>query len=508
MSLSPGARNRLLEQLVEFAPDALLVINSQGQVILANSTAESLFGFEYQELIEQPIERLVPQRLHRTHVQHRTGYADNPRTREMGAAVTDLVAARKDGTEFPVEVRLSPLHVDGEALTAAAVRDVSERRQVLRELSLARQEADRANADKSRFLATASHDLRQPLQALQLINAALRKQATDLSTQQMLTHESEALEAMGMLLNALLDVSKLEAGSIKPDMEDVNVAELCQALQQQLTSVAAARGLSLGVDVGAHCIRTDRTLFRQLLENLLANGVKYTEAGNVQLLCRPHAGGLRITVADSGIGIAPDNLNHIFDEFYQVQRKGRQGVGLGLAIVKRIVHLLGMTIEVESELHRGTQFHLNIPSDLVARAAPRIDDKPVDATQDAPLRALILLIEDDVAVRNATAFYLKAIGHMVVSASSGQDAAMVVQASGKVPDFILSDYHLGQDETGIDAIQSIRRAYGARIPALLLSGDTSAGMRELASLQRCEILSKPVDDRLLNGTIQRLLADA
>ncbi len=507
MSISHSSRPELLAQLVEFAPDALLVINSQGQIVLANSTAEVLFGFDPEELLDQPIERLVPRRFHTVHVRHRTEFAGQPRTREMGAAMTNLVATRKDGGEFPVEIRLSPLSVEGDSLMAAAVRDVTDRREASKQIGLARQEADRANVDKSRFLATASHDLRQPLQALRLINAALRKQATDLYMQEMLTHESEALEAMGKLLNALLDISKLEAGSIKPEIEVVSVTELCEAIQQQLVSLASSRKLTLDLEVGAAYVRTDRTLFRQLLENLLANAIKYTDNGGVQLICRPHGQGLRITVGDTGIGIAPENLRHIFDEFYQVQRNGRQGVGLGLAIVKRIVQLLDLTIEVQSTLNQGTQFHVDIPGDQIARMSPlATTDAAADGCSHESPPALILLIEDDAAVRQATTFFLKTMGHDVVSAASGEDAGMALETMSRNPDFILSDYHLGQNETGIDAIHRIRSHCGVQIPALLLSGDTSAGMRELANVQRCQILSKPVDDRSLTSAIRKLLA--
>lgn len=503
----PPSATALFENLVEFAPDALLVVDRAGKIILANRTAGSLFGFDRDELVGTPIERLVPERFKQMHTRHRDQYIESPRTREMGATVTDLLATRKDGSEFPVEIRLSPITVDGQSLVAAAVRDVTDRRHAAQILKVAQKEADRANAAKSRFLATASHDLRQPLQTLQLLNAALQEQIADPHAHELLTREREALDAMARLLNALLDISKLEAGSIKPDIEDVSVAEIFEALRREFESIAHVRGLSLGVESTPHYIKTDRTLFRQLLENLVANAIKYTEMGSVSLSCVSQTGSLTIRVADTGVGIAPEQLGSIFDEFYQVNRARRQGVGLGLAIVKRIAALLDLSIEVQSQPGRGTQFQIGVPATQVTSMTPIQSGAAATSMARAqPVSsAVILLVEDDDAVRNATEFYLKAIGHIAIPAASIADAERALQAAERAPDLIISDYHLGKDETGVDAILRLRMRVRHTLPALLLSGDTSTAMRELAQVRACQILSKPVSVQELSNAISELL---
>lgn len=508
----PRSRVALFESLVEFSPDALLVADGKGEIVFANATAERLFGFEKHELLNTPIERLVPQRLRDRHVRHRHTYAHSPQPREMGARMADLVATRRDGSEFPVEIRLSPIVVDGESLVAAAVRDVTDRRHAAQALRNAQEEADRANAAKSRFLAAASHDLRQPLQTLQLLNGALQKQVDDPMAQELVTGQQDALGGMSRLLNALLDISKLEAGNIEPDLEEVSVVELFEALRREFESIAAARGLEFSVEPTPHYIKTDRTLFRQLLENLLANAIKYTEAGSVSLYCRTNdarpAAPLLIAVADTGIGIAPEQLGSVFEEFYQIARKGgrRQGVGLGLAIVKRIVNLLGVSIDVQSQVGRGSEFRVTVPPDQIADLAP-VQGSARTSNSRAPSAAgaMILLVEDDDAVRSATQLYLKAIGYRTIAVDSIAAAEHALQSPQYEPDLIVTDYHLGQDETGIDLIHRIRARSKKVLPALLLSGDTSTVLRELTDMPSCRLLSKPVDVEVLNSAIAELL---
>lgn len=497
---SPGS---LLENLVESAPDALLLVDAAGEIVLVNHTAEALFGFARHELLGAPIERLIPERMRRAHVDHRGDYADSPRTREMGAAASELLATRKDGSEFPVEIRLSPLQVEGRSLVAAAVRDVTDRRHIVQVMRAALLEADRANAAKGRFLATASHDLRQPLQALQLLNAALLEQVHDGDPRELIERQGEALDTMSRLVNALLDISRLEAGAVKPEMEDINLVEVFRALQREFEPLARARGLALAVSVEPRYLNTDRTLFRQLLQNLLANAVKYTESGSISLSCSLKEERLVVEVADTGIGIARDQLGFIFDEYYQVDRARRQGVGLGLSIVNRISRLLGFSIEARSEPGHGTQFRIGIPATRITTRP--LQERRVAERRDQLPRALVLLVEDDDAVRAATEFYLKAVGHTAIAAGDIAGAERALQEAPRTPDLIIADYHLGDGQTGIEAITRLRARVQQPLPALILSGDTSPTMLKLAQAQTCRVLSKPVDVKTLVAEISSVL---
>lgn len=494
----------LVANLVQFAPDAMLVVDADGRIVFTNRMAEQLFGYEAGQLRGAPIERLIPGRIRGVHAEHRARYMANPRTREMGATAIDLVAVRKDGDEFPVEIRLSPVG-GGQRYVAAVVRDVTERRHMVRVLHAAQAEAERANVAKTRFLATASHDLRQPLQTLQLLNAALRRRIAEPEARELLAHEREAVDAMTGLLNSLLDVSRLEAASIRPQVEEFGIEGLFEALRNEFAAVAEARGLKLVVTPMPRGLRTDRTLLRQLLENLVGNAIKYTESGTVRLACGAAGDGLVMTVTDTGIGIAASRLDRIFDEYYQIGPSGHYGVGLGLAIVKRIAALLELTVAVESEPGRGTEFRVGIPAPLVTVTA-RVEPPAETAAAPAAAGAVILLVEDDDAVRSAIEFYLRAIGHTPISASSRAEAESALATSARLPDLIISDYHLGGGETGVDAIIAARKRVGRELPALLLSGDTSVAMGKLEDLPSCRVLNKPVDVEQLSSAIARALS--
>lgn len=495
----------LFASLVEFAPDALLVVDTDGAIVFANRMAEQLFGYAASELRGSPIERLIPERIRSLHVEHRIRFMEHPRTREMGAAAIDLVAVRRDGNEFPVEIRLSSVATGDHRLVAAAVRDVTDRRHMVRVLHAAQTEAERANLAKTRFLATASHDLRQPLQTLQLLNAALRRRVPDAEARELLAREREAVDAMTGLLNSLLDVSRLEAANIQPQIEVFGIEGLFEALRNEFEAIAAARNLEFSVTTVARGLRTDRTLLRQLLENLLGNAIKYTETGSVHLVCRPEGAGLVITVTDTGIGIPAGRLDRIFDEYYQIGQSGHYGVGLGLAIVRRIAALLDLSVTVESEPGRGSEFKVSIPAALVTLGA-KPEPKAAQAAAPAISGAVILLVEDDDAVRGATELYLRAIGHRPIATASRAEAESALATAKRTPDLIISDYHLGGGDTGVDVIVSVRKRLGRTLPALLLSGDTSAALHQLAALPACRVLHKPVDVEQLSSAIARSLS--
>ena len=369
----------LVRSVLESAPDAMIVIDDGGTVLFANRQVQVLFGYDTAEVIDQPIEKLLPERFRMRHVAHRSGYTSSVRVRPMGIGL-DLFALRKDGSEFPVEISLSPIEQDGRVMVAAAIRDVTDRMRVEQEIREARAAADRANLGKSRFLATASHDLRQPLQSLALLNGTLRRLIDNDEAREVLEQQEEAAAAMSRLLNALLDISKLESGAIKPDISDFKVAQLLEDLRREFAGVAAGKGLELLVEPTDARARSDPALVGQALTNLVANAIKYTSNGWVRLRSSLSGPLVRIEVCDTGVGIAPDHLPLIFDEFYQVgvaTNTSRDGYGLGLSIVQHVVRLLNLRIDVHSQPGQGSTFALEIPaSEAVRRRCGRVRRHP------------------------------------------------------------------------------------------------------------------------------------
>ena len=249
---------------------------------------KDLFGHSPESLIGKPLDMLIPERLRAHHGKHTAGFMRSPNNREMGARIADLFALRADGSEFSAGIRLAPFRIGGKLFVAAAIRDTTERRLVNEELVAARKEAERANRAKSRFLATASHDLRQPMQTIQLLNASMLKFVPEPQVRELLQQQGQAIESMTRLLNALLDISRLESGAIEPVSVDFSVAEVFEELRSEFSSLAHARGIDLRIEQPRVVLSTDRTLFYQLLQNLVGNALKYTDQrlGARQLLGR------------------------------------------------------------------------------------------------------------------------------------------------------------------------------------------------------------------------------
>lgn len=231
-------------------------------------------------------------------------------------------------------------------------------------LRAARDEANRANQAKSRFLATASHDLRQPVQALSMLNGALRRKALDEDAAEAVAAQEQALTGMARLLNALLDISKLESGAIRPEIQDFELELVLKPIQTEFSELARGKGLRLEVINVTSLARSDPTLLSQILRNLLSNAIRYTQQGKICLRCLEEDGRITVEVEDSGIGIAEEHLTYIFDEFYQVKgsRGAREGYGLGLNIVRRVAKLLNHELSVRSTVGRGTTFSVRVPS--------------------------------------------------------------------------------------------------------------------------------------------------
>jgi PAS domain S-box-containing protein len=501
----------LARSALDAAPDALIIADAGGIVRFANHQASVLFGYPHEELVGLPVERLMPARFRGGHVGYREAYLAFPRPRPMGAGVT-LLARRRDGGEFPAEISLSPVGADP-ALVAAAIRDVTQRKQIEAELTAAREAAeearaaaDRANQAKSRFLATASHDLRQPLQTLALLTGALRRLVTRSDAAEVLLQQEHAVGAMSRLLNTLLDISKLESGAVQPELSDFRAASVLEAMRREFGALAQSKGLELLLEPTEESIHSDPALVGQILENLVSNAVKYTKEGRVLVRTRREGTTVRIEVVDTGVGISAEHLAYIYDEFYQVgvpANSSRDGYGLGLSIVQRLVTLLNARLEATSEVGKGSVFALLLP--LAASAVRDSEPRPAP---DPPARAVdnarILLVEDDAGVRDATSMLLRVEGYRVTAVATLADALQTVDRD--VPDLLLTDYHLANGEFGTDVIAALRGRMQRGLKAILLTGDTSAGIKEMRADPELRILSKPVDAQELLRLLAALLS--
>jgi PAS domain S-box-containing protein len=498
---------REVKQFLDASPDAMIVVDAQGAIVFANAQSEALFGYSRAELVGQPLEYLLPERFRIRHLAHRAAYANAPRARPMGAGF-ELYALRKDGTEFPAEISLSPVEIDRGRFVSSAIRDVTERKAIERELLAAREAAERSNREKSAFLAAASHDLRQPLQTLSLLSGVLSRAVPGESrAADAVASQSLALRSMGDLVNSLLDISKLEAGVIKPDIGNCAVQTIFDRLRGEFAALAAAKGLELIVEDCADTVRTDPALLSQIVQNLVGNAIRYTKEGWVRLQCLRAPDVVRIDVLDTGVGIPADDLHSIFDEFYQTRRfpeLGRDGVGLGLSIVRRLVNLLGDTIEVESEVGVGSRFSVNVPR--ASAQQPRFVDPPPNRGAEKATTGIVLVIDDEPAVADATALFLGVSGFEVVVATDAAQAMERLHELGRAPDLVLCDFRLRRGDNGVDAIRAIRAATHPALPAILVTGDISHAVRAaLDTIDNCEGLAKPVDaDRLLE-LVTRLL---
>jgi PAS domain S-box-containing protein len=497
----------LVRSVLDSAPDALIIIDASGSILFANHQITALFGHSPAAVTGQKVEMLLPERFRKRHIGHRSSYAESGRVRPMGIGL-DLFALRADGTEFPVEISLSPIRDGADLLIAAAIRDVTDRKRVERELKEARAEADRANLAKSRFLATASHDLRQPLQTLGMLSGTLRRLISEPDALDALDQQELALGSMSRLLNALLDISKLESGAIKPDITDFRVAALLDELRGEFATLARSKGLQFSVEAAAESAHSDPSLVGQILRNLVANAIKYTKSGSVLLVCRRDTDVVRIDVRDSGIGIPADQLRYIYDEFYQVgvgTNTSRDGYGLGLSIVQRLVKLLGLRIDVESQVGIGSTFSLALPLGAAATANATARTRPATPAQHPSVQQHVLLVEDDTGVRNATRLFLKGEGYRVTATASLGEALRCASETRDI-DIIVSDYHLGTGGTGTEVIASVRKILNRTTAAVLVTGDTSSAMREVGRDAQLRITSKPINADEMLALIRELLA--
>jgi two-component system CheB/CheR fusion protein len=398
--------------------------------------------------------------------------------------------------------------IEGVVITFA---DITERRHVADELGVAKRQADLANAAKSRFLAAASHDLRQPLQTLALVQGLLAKNVESEKAKKLVSRLDETLGAMSGMLNTLLDINQIEAGTVHAEMIDFPVESLLDQLRDEFSYHAQAKGLTLRVVPCTLSINSDPRLLEQMVRNLLSNALKYTRHGKVLLGCRRHRGKLKIEVWDTGIGIPDTELRAIFEEYHQLDNAARErsrGLGLGLSIVQRLSALLGHRVHVRSRPGRGSVFSIEVGL-LACRTAQSGIHHPssINANGTEQIRHVgsILVIEDDPDVRELLEVFLKDEGHEVATAYDGINARDLIEGGMARPDLILADYNLPNGMNGTVVAALLREVLHRPVPAIILTGDISTNTASNVALQDCMQLNKPVRLKELTQAIQRLL---
>jgi two-component system CheB/CheR fusion protein len=409
--------------------------------------------------------------------------------------------------------RIAPYRTEDNRIDGLVITfiDITARKRAEQALIQSKREAEKANRHKSQFLAAANHDLRQPLQALHLFTGLLAKKVKDPQLQDCINSQKESLKSMKELLDAFLNLSKLEAGVITPNIADFQINELLEQIHAEYKNQADSKGLTFrGVPCSA-VIRSDPVLLKRIVQNLISNAIKHTDVGKVLIGCRRRGENLRIEIWDTGIGIPQDQLKLIFDGFYQLDNPAREltkGLGLGLSIVEQLARLLEHDLDVQSKAGKGSLFAVQVPvgkwTDENRSASQRMPNSEEVALNNISLDNLtILLVEHDPVVLKASQWLLQAYGVRVITSENAQDAFELAKRGGHRLDVVIADYRLPQNESGIELIERIR-ALGRAVPAILVTGDTSPQVSRQAENCHCELLHKPLNTDVLITLIHRL----
>lgn len=402
---------------------------------------------------------------------------------------------------------------DGVNVMASALKsaqaDLEQRVAVATEqLAQKKEEAEHANRAKSRFLAAASHDLRQPLHALGLFVASLHDKPLSEDVGRTVNQIDKSVVAMQDLLDALLDISRLDAGVVSPKFADFPVYRLLSAMETNYALHAERKGIALRASPCSAAVRSDPILLERILHNLVSNAVRYTVHGKILLGCRRRGGRLRIEVWDTGIGIPENQQRLIFDEFYRIaeQLPEERGLGLGLAIVDRLARLLGHKITVRSEPGKGSMFAVEV----ALATGPAVEGETLPALGDAIVFSgmSIMVIDDDPAALHATQTLLESWGCRVLTAGSGTEAESKLQACDAPPHLFVCDYRLPHNETGVEVLNRLQALLAVDIRAIMISADTSIEVQRMAEASGYPLLHKPLRPAKLRALAHHLLARA
>ena len=509
----------LLQAVLDHMPSGVLVAEAPtGRIVKVNAAAERMLGFPAPDSIAAACSVSGGEAFGAYHPDGRPyGPDECPLVRALltGELVDqeEVAYRRPDGGTTVLSASAAPVRdAEGRVVLAiCSLRDVGKLKAMEMALHQAKEEADQANRAKSKFLAAASHDLRQPMQSMFLFSGILHRHITGEQGQRSLEMLERGLDTLKGLLDSLLDVSRLDAGAIDPRIESVPLSGLIDEIETSYAPILQSKGLALRIERQPPVsVRTDRVLLGRMVRNLVENAVKYTERGGVQIGCRVQDGTVRIEVSDTGIGIPADQLSQIFAEFHQVnnpERDRARGLGLGLAIVQRLSAILDHPVEVRSQPGRGSVFTIEVPLDDTPAEPPRPAPAPAESGGDA---RLALLVDDDAIVLLGLRDMFREWGYDVLIAGSTDQAVERVREAGRFPDVMLVDYRLREGRVGTEAVVRIRamadRAMAGRtIPAMILTGESGPECEEDARAHGLKVIRKPVTPRHLRRVLDRAI---
>ncbi|MBI5165988.1 MAG: PAS domain S-box protein [Magnetospirillum sp.] len=485
---------------------AIVTFDTAGAIKSWNAGSQRLCGWPAGEAIGKPISLFfLPGR-------EQEGQDILAHVRECGRFEGKGQRVRRDGSTFWAHEIDTPLwdrtgHMRGFVHIS---HDVTGQMETDHALRAAKEDAERANRAKTQFLQAASHDLRQPAQALVLYASALESRVGDReAAAPILTNLKGSLATLNGLLGVLLDVSKLEAGIITPEPTIFALAEAIDEAVRDFEPQAARKGIRVKMVATTAMVRSDRTLFGRIVRNLMSNAVRYTERGRILVGCRLRGQTIRVEVLDTGTGIPKDKLEEIFHEFVQVgnpERDRDQGLGLGLAIVRRLARVLGCPVTVRSTEGKGSAFSVELPLLGFSRARNlAFLSSPQARPAAPPAKGLIFVIDDENAVLTALRMLIQDWGYEVVAAHSEDEAMEALDHQPRPPDVVVADYRLRAGHTGAEVIARIRQRYNRPIPSIIITGDTAPERIREAQAHGLGLLHKPIPADTLHAEIARHL---
>ena len=502
-----AARTRAI---LETAVDSIISIDRRGIVLGANPATARMFGYGLEEMLGRNISMLMPERYASRHDGYLAHYRETGERHVIGVG-REVEGRRKDGSTFPMELSVGEAMVDGRAVFTGIVRDISARKKAEAELRTAKEQAERATLSQSRFLAAASHDLRQPVQALGLFASALAAKLKGAPAMALLDDMKGSVDALTMLLDAMLDVSRLDAGIVSPHVTAFALDTLTERLAADFRPLAEQKDLDLRLIPCSAVVRSDPTLLYRVLQNLLANAVRFTSQGKILLGCRRHGKKLRISVLDTGIGIPAHLQAEIFKEFFQIgnpERDRTKGLGLGLAIVQRLSQLLHAPISLRSEPDRGSGFTIEVPLVGFNHTTNVVSLRPAAIEPLAPGNGLIFIIDDEPTVLKGLRLAIEDWGYTVLTARTELETMNILTKSRQAPDLVIADYRLRSICNGAQVVTEIRQLFGRSIPGILITGDTAPERIRDAHAYGLKLMHKPITAADLHIAILDFLAPA